>query len=181
MVEAQTKLATFGSGCFWCSETIFERLKGVLKVTSGYSGGKTNNPTYEEVCSGTTGHAEVVQVEFDPKVISYQLLLDVFFTTHDPTTPNQQGNDIGEQYRSVIFYHDNKQQISAQKKISKLEATNTFVNPIVTEVLPANIFYPAENDQKDYYKNNSENQYCKAVINPKLTKLRKHFELYLVK
>ena len=162
--------ATFGGGCFWCTEVIFEQLKGVLKVESGYSGGHIKNPAYREVVSGRTGHAEVIHITYDPKVINFEELLDVFFNTHDPTTLNQQGADRGTQYRSAVFYHDDQQRISADKMIKAFESANVFENKIVTEVTAFDAFYMAEEYHQDYYINNKSQGYCKVVINPKLEK-----------
>ncbi|MCB0666977.1 MAG: peptide-methionine (S)-S-oxide reductase MsrA [Saprospiraceae bacterium] len=168
------QIATFGAGCFWCIEAVFQNLKGVLAVVSGYSGGKVKNPTYREVCSGLTGHAEVAQIEFDPEVISYRQLLEVFWSTHDPTTLNRQGHDRGTQYRSVIFYHDDNQRAEAEKSVQEI-AERIWDDPIVTEIVPAETFYPAENYHQDYFKNNPTNGYCRAVINPKVNKARSQF------
>lgn len=162
--------ATFGTGCFWCTEAIFERMEGVKSVSSGYSGGKVKNPTYEAVCSGTTGHAEVIQVEFDASVISYEKLLNTFWKAHDPTTLNRQGNDVGTQYRSVIFYHNDAQKVSAEK--SKAAEAKEFRDPIVTEISPIQEFYPAENYHQDYFRLNGSAPYCSFVIRPKLQKLQ---------
>ena len=166
-------LATLAGGCFWCLEAVFQQLKGVSKVTSGYAGGKRPNPTYEAVCTGTTGHAEVVQVEFDPAVISYRDLLDVFFTIHDPTTLNQQGADVGTQYRSAIFFDSPEQQREAQEALAA--AKTTWDDPIVTEVVPLTQFYPAEEYHRDYYLRNPNQGYCRVVIAPKVAKARQHF------
>jgi peptide-methionine (S)-S-oxide reductase len=166
-----TELATFGGGCFWCMEAVFERLPGVKSVTSGFAGGHTANPTYPQVCTGTTGHAEVTQIEFDPAKISYEKLLEVFWQAHDPTTLNQQGADEGTQYRSVILYHGEAQKLAAEK--SKLEAQKKHKDPIVTEIVPFTKFYPAEGYHQEYYDNNSSAPYCQMVIAPKLEKLEK--------
>jgi peptide-methionine (S)-S-oxide reductase len=166
----QAEKATFGAGCFWCVEAMFEKLDGVQSVVSGYSGGTKRNPSYEEVCTGTTGHAEVAQITFDPMKISYERLLEMFWKSHDPTTLNRQGADVGEQYRSAIFYHDEKQREAAER--SKLEAQKMFENPIVTEIQPLKEFYPAENYHQDYYRNNPNAPYCRLVIAPKLHKLK---------
>lgn len=166
-------LATLAGGCFWCLEAVFQQLKGVSKVTSGYAGGKRPNPTYEQVCTGTTGHAEVVQVEFDPAVVSYRDLLDVFFTIHDPTTLNQQGADVGTQYRSAIFFHSPEQQRDANDAIA--EAQKTWDDPLVTEIVPLTQFYPAEEYHNDYYVRNPNQGYCRVVIAPKVAKARQHF------
>lgn len=166
--------ATFGAGCFWCTEAIFKELKGVEKVIPGYAGGTMPNPTYAEVCSDTTHHAESVQVTFDPKVISYKDLLNVFWSVHDPTTLNRQGNDVGTQYRSVIFYHNENQKQEAEQ--SKLEAQKFWKDPIVTPIVPFTNFYPAEDYHKDYYQKNPDAPYCQVVINPKLTHFREKFK-----
>lgn len=166
-------LATLAGGCFWCLEAVFQQLKGVSKVSSGYAGGQPPNPTYEAVCTGTTGHAEVVQIEFDPAVITYRDLLDVFFTIHDPTTLNQQGADTGTQYRSAVFFHSPEQQMDAAAAIR--EAQKAWDDPIVTEVVPFTQFYPAEEYHRDYYLRNPNQGYCRVVIAPKVAKLRSHF------
>ena len=168
--------ATFGSGCFWCTEAVFERLKGISKVESGYSGGHSANPTYEEVCSGATGHAEVVQVTFDPGIIGYKELLEVFWKTHDPTTLNRQGNDIGTQYRSVIFYHNENQKELAGKYKKELDEAGIYDKPIVTEISRFENFYPAEKYHQNYYDNNPAQPYCGFVITPKLEKFEKVFK-----
>ncbi len=164
--------ATFGAGCFWCVEAVFERLDGVQSVVAGYAGGTTPNPSYEQVCTGTTGHAEVAQITYDPKKISYEKLLEVFWDAHDPTTMNRQGADHGTQYRSVIFTHDDKQKAAAEK--SRSEAGKNFKDPIVTEIKPLTVFYEAENYHQDYFKNNPNAPYCRFVIKPKLEKLDSH-------
>lgn len=168
------QLATLGGGCFWCLEAIFQELKGVVKVESGYSGGHVPNPTYRQVCTGNTGHAEVVQITFDPSVISYETLLKVFFTTHDPTTLNRQGADVGTQYRSVIFYHDETQKAIAEQVVNEF-ASQVWDDPIVTEISPFTAFYKAEQYHQNYYRNNPEQAYCRVVINPKLEKFRKMY------
>tara|TARA_R110002096_G_scaffold233849_2_gene423984 strand:+ start:12268 stop:12795 length:528 start_codon:yes stop_codon:yes gene_type:complete len=168
--------ATLGSGCFWCVEAVFQTLKGVNKVLPGYSGGKISNPTYREVCSGLTGHAEVVQIEFDEKVISFIELLEVFFKTHDPTTLNKQGGDVGTQYRSSIFYHSEEQKETAEEVISKLNNSKAFPSKIVTEVVPFKAFYEAEEYHKNYFINNPEQGYCQMVVRPKVEKFKKVFE-----
>lgn len=170
-----TDTATFGNGCFWCTEAIFQQLDGVLKVESGYSGGQVENPTYKEVCEGTTGHAEAIRIVYDPARISYDDLLQVFWETHDPTTLNRQGNDVGTQYRSVIFYHNDEQKEKAQYYLKKLEESKAFDKPIVTEISPMTRFYIAENYHQDYYNNNGSQPYCYYVIKPKLEKFRKAF------
>ena len=166
-----TELATYGGGCFWCVEAIFQRLEGVKSVASGYAGGKRDNPTYEEVCAGTTGHAEVIQIEFDPTKISFEDLLDVFWQAHDPTTLNRQGADVGTQYRSIILYHNHRQKEAAEK--AKKAAASQFKNPIVTEIVPLTTFYKAERYHQNYYNNNPNASYCAFVIRPKLDKLLK--------
>lgn len=177
--KAGMEQATFGSGCFWCTEAIFLNVEGVEKVVSGYTGGKVKNPTYREVCSGLTGHAEVVQLTFDPKVISYEELLEIFWKTHDPTTLNQQGADVGTQYRSAIFYHTEDQKTKAEFYKKRLEEEGAFDKPIVTEITPASTFYKAENYHQNYYNLNSNAPYCSYVIQPKLEKFRKAFKSVL--
>ena len=167
--------ATLAGGCFWCLEAVFQQLKGVTKVTSGYTGGTVPNPSYEAVCTGRTGHAEVVQIEFDPAGVSYRELLDVFFVIHDPTTLNRQGVDEGTQYRSAVFYHSPQQQQVAEAVIAELEAGKVWDDPIVTEVVPLDAFYPAEEYHRDYFRRNPGQSYCRAVIAPKVAKLRKHY------
>ena len=167
----KTEIADFGGGCFWCMEAVFERLPGVLSVTSGFAGGTTENPTYQQVCTETTGHAEVTEIEFDPAKISYDKLLEVFWQAHDPTTLNRQGADEGTSYRSIILYRDKKQQLLAEK--SKLAAQENFRNPIVTEIVPLKKFYKAEDYHQQYYDHNSNAGYCQVVIAPKLEKLEK--------
>ncbi len=174
MTNNNLELATFGGGCFWCVEAVFQELRGVEKVVSGYSGGKGKNPTYREVCGGYTGHAEVVQVHFDPKEVSFQTLVEVFFTTHDPTTLNRQGNDVGTQYRSVIFYHSDIQKAVAEKAVKEF-ATQLWDEPIVTEISPITEFYEAEGYHQNYYQDNLNYPYCQIVINPKVRKFRKAF------
>ncbi len=171
----QLAVATFGNGCFWCTEAIFQQLNGVKTVLPGYTGGEVENPSYKEVCSGTTGHAEAIQITFDPSVISYRELLDVFFYTHDPTTLNRQGGDVGSQYRSVIFYHNKEQQIAAAKIIEQLTAEGVYSDPIVTEITAFDIYYDAEAYHQNYYNNNKNQGYCRAVINPKLDKFMKKY------
>ena len=170
-----TELATLAGGCFWCLEAVFEQLRGVTKVQSGYAGGHVPNPSYEAVCTGMTGHAEVVQVAFDPAVISYRDLLGVFFTLHDPTTLNAQGGDVGTQYRSAIFYHDDEQRRVAEEVVRELEAEHVFDDPIVTEIVPLTAFYPAEEYHREYYRRNTNQPYCRAVIAPKVAKLRSKY------
>ena len=168
--------ATLGSGCFWCTETIFDKLNGVESAVSGYSGGQTKNPTYAEICTGETGHAEVIQVTFDPSVISYSELLEVFWKVHDPTTLNRQGNDVGTQYRSVVFYHNNEQKQLAESYKIKLEEAKVYSDPIVTEITKFDKFYIAENYHQDYYEQNKREPYCSFVITPKLEKFKKVFK-----
>jgi peptide-methionine (S)-S-oxide reductase len=170
----------FGGGCFWCTEAVFQMLKGIVSVTSGYTGGTTQNPTYEEVCSGTTGHVEAIKVEFDSDIIKLDDLLAVFFTTHDPTTLNRQGNDAGEQYRSAIFYTTPEQKNIIDQFIQKLVDDQVFKDPIVTEVKPASEFYEAEEYHKNYYRNNESKPYCQVVISPKIAKLRKQYSHLLL-
>jgi peptide-methionine (S)-S-oxide reductase len=173
--------AVLGGGCFWCIEAAFNDCVGVKKVTSGYSGGKRPNPNYEMVCTGITGHAEVIQVEFDPKEISYDDILHIFFGLHDPTSLNRQGNDVGTQYRSVIFYTSEEQKKTAEKVIAELTEENLFEKPIVTEVLPLEKFFPAESYHQKYYENNPEQAYCQIVILPKLAKFRQKYAKFLKK
>ena len=168
--------ATFGTGCFWCTEAIFESLKGVVSATSGYSGGMVENPTYEQVCSGNTGHAECIQVVFDPQQISYKELLEVFWESHDPTTLNRQGNDVGTQYRSVIFYHNAEQKHLAESYKDQLNSAKAFDKPIVTEITAFSKFYPAEDYHQEYYRLNGHAPYCQFVIKPKLEKFKKVFK-----
>ena len=165
--------ATFGAGCFWCVEAVFERLEGVVDVIPGYSGGHKNNPTYKEICTGMTGHAEVAQITFDPKIITFDDLLNMFWKSHDPTTRNRQGNDIGTQYRSAIFYHNNEQKTIAEKSKKKVDSSNIFSNPIVTEITKLEKFWVAEDYHNNYYNNNMNQPYCKFIIKPKLDKLFK--------
>lgn len=169
---ARTELATFGGGCFWCTEAVFELVDGVKSSTSGYAGGTVPDPTYEQVCTGATGHAEVIQVEFDPARVSYEKLLEMFWKAHDPTTLNRQGNDRGTQYRSVIFYHSEAQKLAAEK--SKRAAQPKFADPIVTEIVPLTKFYRAEDYHQDYYRKHPEQGYCRVVIKPKVEKFKKH-------
>lgn len=166
-----TELATVANGCFWCTEAIFKRLKGVISVMPGYSGGKTENPSYEQVSMGTTGHAEAIQIEFDPEIIPYEKLLEIFWHTHNPTTLNRQGNDVGTQYRSVVFYADATQKELAEKVKAEIEKEGVYSDPIVTEIVPLEKFYPAESYHKDYYDRNQSAPYCNFVIDPKVRKL----------
>ena len=165
------EVATFGAGCFWCVEAVLERIKGIKDVTSGYMGGHLNNPTYEQVCGKQTGHAEVVQVKFDPKVVTYEKLVKLFWELHDPTTLNRQGNDIGPQYRSAIYYHSPEQKKIAEKSKKETDASGKFDDPIVTEITKASTYYIAEDYHQDFYENNPSNRYCRALIPPKLKKL----------
>lgn len=173
--DSKKETATLGGGCFWCLETVYEQLRGVGQVVSGYAGGHVEAPSYEEVCSGTTGHAEVVQLTFDPDIVSFRELLDVFFTIHDPTTPNHQGADVGPQYRSIILYHDARQKEIADDVIAEFESEGVWEAPIVTEVVPFEAFYRAEDYHQGYYRNNPQQPYCRAVIAPKVAKFRKQF------
>ena len=171
------ELATLGTGCFWCTEAVFDTLKGVESVFSGYSGGHIVNPTYEQICTKTTGHAEVVQIKFDPTIITFEELLEVFWRTHNPTTPNQQGNDVGPQYRSVIFYHDDNQKMIAEKSLQEADASDLWPNPIVTEMNPMEKFYQAEDYHKDYLARvGDRNPYCTFVVKPKVEKFKKEFK-----
>ena len=173
--EQSRELATLGGGCFWCLEAVYKELRGVERVVSGYAGGWVENPTYEQVCDGTTGHAEVVQVTFDPAAVSYRELLGVFFTIHDPTTPNRQGGDVGTQYRSAVFYHTPAQREAAEAVIAELTAAGVWGAPVVTQVVPLETFYPAEGYHQDYFERNPFQPYCRAVVAPKVAKFRKHF------
>lgn len=169
------EVATLGGGCFWCVEAVYDELKGVTDVVSGYTGGHVPNPTYQQVCNKTTGHVEVVQVSYDPAVVSFAELLDVFFTVHDPTTLNRQGNDVGPQYRSAIFYHSDEQKRIAEEKIAEFNENGVWSNPIVTEVTAADIFYTAEDYHQEYFANNPNAGYCRVIIAPKVAKFRKQF------
>ena len=171
-----TEKATFGAGCFWCVEAIFQDIKGVVSVKSGYAGGQVKNPTYKEVCTGRTGHAEVIQVAYDPNVVKYETLLQAFWLSHDPTQLNRQGADIGTQYRSVIFFHNATQEMLAKEYKDRLNRENAFGKPVVTEISAIPEFYPAEDYHQDYYEQNPENSYCKMVVGPKLAKFRKAFK-----
>jgi peptide-methionine (S)-S-oxide reductase len=179
MSDSKNAVAVFGGGCFWCVEAVFDELRGVQSVVSGYSGGKTKAPTYEQVCSGATGHAEVIKIEFDPEQVSFRDLMTVFFATHDPTTLNRQGNDAGTQYRSVIFYADEDQKQQASAFIKELDEAKTFKNSIVTTLEPLTDFYPAEDYHQKYYANNPYQPYCQYMIPPKLSKLHKQFSQLL--
>ena len=179
LIMAQTEIntpekighATFGAGCFWCVEAIFERLEGVVDVRSGYTGGKIENPTYDDVCSGKTGHVEVVQVDYNPQIIGFKQLLNTFWKSHDPTTLNRQGGDTGTQYRSAVFYNSDKQRVIAEKSKKKADRSSLYEHPIVTEITRLSTFYPAEEYHQDYYRQNSNAPYCQVVIQPKLKKL----------
>jgi peptide-methionine (S)-S-oxide reductase len=175
MTDAGKEVATLAGGCFWCLEAVFDDLKGVDSVESGYMGGKTVNPSYEEVCSGETGHAEVAQLTFDPKQVSFREILEVFFVIHDPTTLNRQGNDVGTQYRSAIFYHSAEQKAAAEQVIANMGAAKIYEDPIVTEVVPASKFYVAEDYHQEYFRRNAAQPYCAFVVKPKVAKFRKHF------
>ena len=175
----KTEIATLGAGCFWCVEAIFQELSGVQKVVSGYAGGSVENPTYQQVCNGTTGHAEVVQITFDPEVISFADLLTVFWRTHDPTALNRQGADVGTQYRSAIFYHSEAQQAIAEESRQATEALGLWPHPIVTEIAEFRSFYRAEDYHQNYYRSNPNQGYCRVVIDPKIRKFRKEFQQQL--
>lgn len=177
----ETKLATLAGGCFWCTEAVFLKLKGVRKVVSGYAGGKTKDPTYKDICTGLTGHAEVIRIEFDPAVITYEQVLDVFFHTHDPTTKNRQGADVGTQYRSAVFFHDEEQKEIAKKVIVELDKSGDFDDPIVTTLEEMKVFYPAEDYHQDYFAQNPGNPYCQAVVGPKVGKFQKRYKELLKK
>lgn len=173
--EAAPAVATFGGGCFWCTEAVFQQLRGVLKVESGYSGGQLPNPTYQAICTGLTGHAEVIQITYDPAQISFADLLEVFWRTHDPTTLNRQGHDVGTQYRSVIFYHSPEQRELAELYKRKINAAEAYPRPVVTEISPFAAFYPAEREHHNYFADNPQQSYCRAVIQPKVEKFREIF------
>jgi peptide-methionine (S)-S-oxide reductase len=170
-----SQIATLGGGCFWCTEAVFKEMKGVEKVESGYSGGTVANPSYEQVCTGRTGHAEVVQITYDPTTISYQEILGIFFTVHDPTTLNRQGGDSGTQYRSVIFYHNVEQKMAAEQVIREVTGAGIWDGPIVTQLEPFRAFYKAEDYHQDYFKNNPGQPYCRMIIAPKVRKFREHY------
>jgi peptide-methionine (S)-S-oxide reductase len=176
-----TEVATLGGGCFWCLEAVYDELKGVEQVESGYSGGAVINPSYREVCTGTTGHAEVVQLTFDPQVVSFKEILEIFFTIHDPTTLNRQGADVGPQYRSAIFYHNQVQKEIAEQVIQEINAARIWPGPIVTEVTPFTTFYVAEDYHQEYFKHNSQQPYCQVVVAPKVAKFRKEYMARLKK
>ncbi|HSA84153.1 MAG TPA: peptide-methionine (S)-S-oxide reductase MsrA [Patescibacteria group bacterium] len=169
------QVATFANGCFWCTEAVFKRVKGISSVVSGFSGGKRENPTYDQVATGATGHAECIQVVFDPSIISYETLLDIFFATHDPTTLNQQGYDVGEEYRSAIFYHTEEQKKTAEEKIKKLNKSEKYSDPLVTELTPFTNFYPAGSEHQNFYESGKRPDYCRVIIDPKIQKLFKEF------
>ena len=173
--ENSSEIATLAGGCFWCLEAVYLDLRGVERVVSGYAGGHAENPTYRQVCDGTTGHAEVVQITFDPREVTFRELLEVFFTIHDPTTLNRQGGDIGTQYRSAIFYHTDEQQQTAREVVAALEAEGVWDAPIVTEIVPLDVFYPAEDYHQNYFARNPDQPYCNAVVAPKVSKFRKKF------
>lgn len=175
------QLATLGSGCFWCTEAFFLKVKGIESVVSGYTGGQVKNPTYKEVCSGLTGHAEVIQLKYDPKVVSFEDILEIFWNTHDPTTLNRQGADEGTQYRSAVFYHSEEQKAVAEKYKAQLNKSGVFKDPIVTEITPASVFYPAEAYHQNYYALNPNQGYCQYVIRPKIEKFKKQFDAKLKK
>ena len=174
--DTNIERATFGTGCFWCTEAIFQQLNGVNNVVSGYAGGHVENPTYEAVCNKTTGHAECLQIEYDKTKITFDELLEVFWSSHDPTTLNRQGNDVGPQYRSAIFYHNDDQKEKAEKYKDQLNSSGVFKDPIVTEISPFTIFYPAEKDHQNYFNDNGSQPYCSYVIRPKVEKFRKSFK-----
>lgn len=173
--ESDYETATLGGGCFWCTEAVYKEMKGVVEVLPGFSGGHIKNPAYREVTTGRTGHAEVVQITFNPKEVSYEEILEVFFLTHDPTTLNRQGNDVGTQYRSAVFYHNDEQKASAELAIRTLEQERVYDNPVVTEVTPFEVFYEAEDYHRDYFANNRNQPYCQFVVAPKVEKFRKQF------
>jgi peptide-methionine (S)-S-oxide reductase len=174
-MQHQLETATLGGGCFWCLEAVYKDLKGVERVVSGYAGGEIENPTYEQVCGGRTGHAEVVQITYDPAVVSYRDLLDVFFTIHDPTTPDQQGMDIGPQYRSIILYHSPEQKAAAERGVAEQGEKGVWPAPVVTQVVPLEKFWPGEHYHQDYYERNPRQRYCQIVIAPKVAKFRKQY------
>jgi len=175
-MEKELKKATLGGGCFWCTEAVYKELNGVVDVVPGYSGGNIKNPAYREVCTGRTGHAEVVQISYNPEVVSYKEILEVFFMTHDPTTLNRQGNDVGTQYRSAVFYHDEYQKETAEEVIRYFEKENIYNQPIVTEVAPFETFYKAEDYHKDYFERNEDQPYCQFIVAPKVAKFKKIFK-----
>ena len=172
---SQTETATLGGGCFWCLEAVFEMVEGVRRVKSGYTGGSVEDPSYEQVCAGTTGHAEVVQIDFDPDAVSFRELLEIFFVIHDPTTLNRQGNDAGTQYRSAVFHHTDEQRSTALEVIAELDQDGPWDDPIVTEVAPLGMYYPAEDYHDEYFRRNGDQPYCRVVVAPKVAKFRAHF------
>ena len=176
MLEKKFETATLGNGCFWCSEAVFQQLKGIIKIQSGYSGGDMANPDYKTVCTGVTGHAEAIEIVYDPEIINYHDILEVFWKTHDPTTLNRQGNDVGSQYRSVIFYHNEEQKEIAEQYMKQLDESGVFGKPIVTVIEPYTKFYPAENYHDNYYNLNPSESYCQYVIRPKIEKFQMHFK-----
>ncbi|NAS30493.1 peptide-methionine (S)-S-oxide reductase MsrA [Flavobacteriaceae bacterium R38] len=176
MNENNIEIATFAGGCFWCTEAVFKKIDGVSEVMSGYTGGTIKNPAYREVCTGRTGHAEAVQISYNPSVVTFEELLEVFFVTHDPTTLNRQGNDRGTQYRSAVFYSDESQKQKTENFIKLLEDNKVFKDEIVTEIAPLTVFYNAEEDHHDYYNNNKEQPYCQVIISPKIKKLEKYYQ-----
>ncbi|MEY2707175.1 MAG: methionine sulfoxide reductase [Pseudomonadota bacterium] len=180
MTESNLQKATLGGGCFWCLEAVYQQVRGVVHVESGYTGGQTLNPDYDSVCTGKTGHAEVVQIEFDANVLTYQKILEIFFAIHDPTTLNRQGNDIGSQYRSVIYAHDKQQRLLAEEVIKQLAAENIFDQPIVTELADLPTYYPAEDYHQNYFNNHPDQGYCAFVVSPKVSKFRKQFAELLI-
>jgi peptide-methionine (S)-S-oxide reductase len=175
MSDTGKRFAIFAGGCFWCTEPVFSQLKGVYSVASGYTGGNTQNPTYEQICTGNTGHAEAIRIEFDPAEISFDTLVEIFLVAHDPTTRNRQGNDVGTQYRSAIFYLDEEQKTLAEQVIARFEATNVYAAPIVTEVTAASTFYPAESYHQQFFAKNPNQPYCLAVAAPKAAKIRQYY------
>ena len=180
MTESNLQKATLGGGCFWCLEAVYQQVRGVVHVESGYTGGQTLNPDYDSVCTGKTGHAEVVQIEFDANVLTYQKILEIFFAIHDPTTLNRQGNDIGSQYRSVIYAHDKQQRLLAEEVIKQLATENIFDQPIVTELADLPTYYPAEDYHQNYFNNHPDQGYCAFVVSPKVSKFRKQFAELLI-
>lgn len=180
MTESNLQKATLGGGCFWCLEAVYQQVRGVVHVESGYTGGQTLNPDYDSVCAGKTGHAEVVQIEFDANVLTYQKILEIFFAIHDPTTLNRQGNDIGSQYRSVIYAHDKQQRLMAEEVIKQLATENIFDQPIVTELADLPTYYPAEDYHQNYFNNHPDQGYCAFVVSPKVSKFRKQFAELLI-
>lgn len=176
VMEKEMKKATLGGGCFWCTEAVYKELKGVVDVVPGYSGGNIKNPAYREVCTGRTGHAEVVQITYDPDIVSFREILEVFFMTHDPTTLNRQGNDVGTQYRSAIFYHDEEQKETAREVVKSFEKEKIYDQPVVTEITPFEAFYEADEAHKDYFERNEEQPYCQFIVAPKVAKFKEIFK-----